>query len=299
MNDKPRRVTLSKSHRGTPEGRELIELLTELSADGQVTREELTRLRQWLEVDRGIDFPACPFLYEVLDTIAQDGEITEDELDSLALAIERVLPPDVRFVAALKRKERRAARRKDAAAQRTAGRLARTEARERARPLHRADFLIAGARRSEERREGCEALQVGDAVILEREPDNTHDENAILVLSTDDAELGYVPRENASQMAPLIDSGAQVNATVKKLWEANDGHIIPIVIANLLHQHHASATSVEPRSPLRSPLRSSPEPAPVRSAAIPPAAARRGCGFVLVLCMLALALVVIAWARVG
>ena len=56
MDDEPRRVTFSRAHRSTPAGRELIALLTELSADGQVTPEEMQRLRDWLEVDRGVDF---------------------------------------------------------------------------------------------------------------------------------------------------------------------------------------------------------------------------------------------------
>ena len=104
-------VTLSKAQRETTVGRELIELLVELSADGTVSREELERLRSWLEVDHAVDFPALPFLYETIDQISSDGEITEDELDRLALAIERVLPKDIRVEAAAKRQEARKARR--------------------------------------------------------------------------------------------------------------------------------------------------------------------------------------------
>ena len=89
------RVTLTKAHCETPAGHELIELLAELSADGNVTREEMERLCAWLEVDRGVDFPALPFLYETIDQISADGEISEEELDLLALAIERVLPEGV------------------------------------------------------------------------------------------------------------------------------------------------------------------------------------------------------------
>jgi hypothetical protein len=248
MSDESRRVTLSKAHRGTPAGRELIELLTELSADGQVTREEMERLRAWLEVDRGVDFPACGFLYEVVETISRDGAITEEELDSLALAIERVLPPDVRLIATLKRKERRAVRRRESATKRAADRAERIEARERAKPLHRGDFIIAGARRSAERREGCESLDVGDTVILEREPDNAHDDNAILVLTDDGTELGYVPRQDARQMAPLLDSGADVKATIKKLLQTDEGHVLPVVISTILQGDHFGAASVEPGS---------------------------------------------------
>lgn len=54
MADERRHVTLSKSDRETPVGRELIDLLTELSDDGNVSREEMERLRRWLEVDHGV-----------------------------------------------------------------------------------------------------------------------------------------------------------------------------------------------------------------------------------------------------
>ena len=97
--EKRRKVTLTKAERESPPGRELIAMLLDLSDDGQVTREEMNRLREWLEVDRGIDVAACAFLYEIVDTIAADGEITDDELDSLMPAIERVLPIDARNIA--------------------------------------------------------------------------------------------------------------------------------------------------------------------------------------------------------
>jgi HIRAN domain len=192
------RVTLSKAERDTPVGRELIDLLSELSADGNVSREEMERLRGWLETDRGVDFPALPFLYDVVDQISLDGDVTEDELDHLALAIERVLPKDIRLSIATKRKlaleARRAAQRemqrKTMIAARVERRAERAAARLRAGVIHEADFPVRGAFRSEERREACERLIVGDTVRLEREPDNAHDSNAILVLGDDDCELG-------------------------------------------------------------------------------------------------------------
>jgi hypothetical protein len=232
-------VTLSKAHRTTPEGRELIALLTELSDDGQVTREEMEQLRQWLEVDRSVDvdFPACAFLYEVVDTIAADGEISEEELDRLVLAIERVLPSDVRLAARQRRRRYREARKREKSARRAKERAelraTRLAERQRSKPLHYADFVIAGACRSEERREGCESLDVGDAVILEREPSNRHDSNAILVLSEDGSELGYVPRTEASEMAALLDAGAEADARVKKLLHTHDDYVLPVVISKL------------------------------------------------------------------
>jgi len=241
----PRRVTLTKVERATPAGIELITLLTELSDDGVVTRDELVRLRAWLEVDRGVDFAACAFLYEVIDTITGDGEITEDELDTLASAIERVLPPEIRKHAAERRKQQRTARREALKAARQAERSATLEAREHAKPLHRGDFIVAGAGRSAERRAACEGLQVGEQVVLEREPDNRHDANAILILNTASDELGYVPREDAAVMAPLLDAGGWVEATVKKIIEARSGHTLPVIISTM-YRH-----SVERPSPAR------------------------------------------------
>ena len=237
-----RMVTLSKSQRETTVGRELIELLVELSADGTVSREELERLRKWLEADHAVDIPALPFLYETIDQISSDGEITEDEFDRLALAIERVLPKEIRVAAAAKRKEARNARRIDQRehqrqamiAERAKKRAARDVERTREGILYQASFAIAGAFRSEERRDACERLIVDDIVTFEREPDNVHDANAILILGGDDRELGYVRREEARDIAPLLDAGAEADVRVHRLWETpDDGHVVPIVLVKV------------------------------------------------------------------
>lgn len=305
MDDERRHVTLSKADRATPVGRELITLLTELSADGQVTRDEMEQLRMWLEVDRGVDFPACPFLYEVVDTISADGEITEDELDCLAIAIERVVPPDVRASAALKRKEHRAARRQEIAAKRAAGReqehAARMQARELARPLHRGDFMVMGAVRSAERRDGCASLDVGEVVVLEREPDNSHDGNAILVLAQGGCELGYVPRELAKQMAPLLDTGANVEATVKKLLTSAEGYTLPVVISTLRRVETSSpatlrrSVSATPSAPVasRAVVHRSPADAPFQSDVVsPPAETTRLNRWIVFACIILLAVAI-------
>jgi hypothetical protein len=243
MSTERRMVTLSKSQRETTVGRELIELLVELSADGTVSRGELERLRKWLEADHAVDFPALSFLYETIDQISSNGEITEDELDRLALAIERVLPKEIRVAAAAKRKEarnaRRIAQREDQRqamiAERAEKRAVRDVARTREGILYQANFPIAGAFRSEERRDACERLIVDDIVTFEREPDNVHDANAILVLGGDDCELGYVRREEASDIAPLLDGGADADVRVHRLWETPDGNVVPIVLVKVRH----------------------------------------------------------------
>jgi hypothetical protein len=115
----------------------------------------MERLRGWLEVDHGVDFPALPFLYEMIDQISSDGDVTEDELDRLALAIERVLPKDIRLAATAKRQQARDARRvaqretqrQILIAARAERRAARDTARARAGVLYEADFPVRGATR--------------------------------------------------------------------------------------------------------------------------------------------------------
>ena len=52
----------------------------------------------------------------------------------------------------------------------------------------------------------------GLPVILQREPDNIFDNNAITVRSADELVLGHVPREIAARLAPMMDSGQPVSA---------------------------------------------------------------------------------------
>jgi hypothetical protein len=48
-------------------------------------------------------------------------------------------------------------------------------------------------------------LQAGDPVQLVREPDHEYDENAIRVLDSAGELVGYVPRQLAAVLAPLMD----------------------------------------------------------------------------------------------
>jgi len=67
------------------------------------------------------------------------------------------------------------------------------------------------------------ALNVGDKLSLEREPSNKFDENAIRVLHPDEeAEdsrfLGYVAKEVAVVIAPLMDEGTEYSAEVYSFY---------------------------------------------------------------------------------
>ncbi len=57
-------------------------------------------------------------------------------------------------------------------------------------------------------------IDPGEQVNLEREAKDTHDRRAIRVENGHDEPVGYLPKNMASWLAPLIDSGA------KSIWMA-------------------------------------------------------------------------------
>jgi len=67
----------------------------------------------------------------------------------------------------------------------------------------------------ENREENVKYVKEGDAVILRREPNNPHDNNAIRVLARNGKDLGYVPREFAEQIAPKMKN--EIKAVIIKL----------------------------------------------------------------------------------
>ena len=57
-------------------------------------------------------------------------------------------------------------------------------------------------------------LKGGDKLILQREPDNRFDENAILVLDDQRRKLGYIPEKDNVVFARLMDAGKFLTAKV-------------------------------------------------------------------------------------
>jgi hypothetical protein len=58
-----------------------------------------------------------------------------------------------------------------------------------------------------------DAVAPGSPLSLRRDPENEHDPNAIMVLAGG-AQAGWVPRELAAELAPLLDAGEDWRALV-------------------------------------------------------------------------------------
>lgn len=57
-------------------------------------------------------------------------------------------------------------------------------------------------------------IKVGDKLILQREPANRFDENAILVLDDKKRKLGYIPEKDNIVFARLMDAGKYLIAKI-------------------------------------------------------------------------------------
>ena len=64
-------------------------------------------------------------------------------------------------------------------------------------------------------------LTVGAALKLVREPNNTHDPDAVAVYFQGD-QLGYVPRAENSAIAGMLDRGETLEASISKLVVEDD-----------------------------------------------------------------------------
>ena len=57
-------------------------------------------------------------------------------------------------------------------------------------------------------------LEAGNKLILQREPDNRFDKNAILVLDEKSRKLGYIPEKDNLVFARLMDAGKYLTAKI-------------------------------------------------------------------------------------
>lgn len=65
-------------------------------------------------------------------------------------------------------------------------------------------------------------LDVGQELLLQRQPNNQYDRNAIAVVHPKTNEqVGFIPKSTASNLAPIIDSGIVCRAFVSAVTGGN------------------------------------------------------------------------------
>lgn len=99
------------------------------------------------------------------------------------------------------------------------------------------DFFIAGWRYYEGN-QVIEQLQPGDNVKFLLDPENVHDNKAVIVFSTDGAKLGYIPAFYSGWMFKIIEEGYNYQATVEDIHpQAIPHRKVSISITGEVSQH--------------------------------------------------------------
>lgn len=65
--------------------------------------------------------------------------------------------------------------------------------------------------------EALDDFELGDELVLEREPENEHDAAAIAIQTPEGHMLGYVPKDDNAIPATLLDQGIMLTAEVSAL----------------------------------------------------------------------------------
>jgi len=224
------RISLTKSQLQTEAGAELLALCQAITEDGSLSEQEIGAMKRWLDDNRSADLPSVAFLTATVERIIADGKVTKEERNELYKAVESALPVEARKEAATHRKMVVAGEQERVRAERRAEKQRAGEERERKRPVASANFMVAGVH-YEGRGDVIEKyVGVDDQVFLARDRQNRHSRNAVEIRLQNGYQIGFVPEDDACEIAPLLDEGCLHFAFVPKVLKGRRAPI-PVVQA--------------------------------------------------------------------
>ena len=234
MAKKPRkpRLSITQKQRQSAAGAELLALCQLITEDGVISKEDILDLRKWLKDHRDSDLPAIGFLTKTVERIIADRRVTREERLELYKAIEKVLPPDERKAAVDSRQKVEARMKERDKAKREAEKQIKRQKGLRQIPVCRANFMVAGVRYEGRPEIIREYAHVNEQVYLVRDRQNQYSANAIEVRLCNGLQIGFVPEEDAVDMAPYFDQGCPHRAHISKILTGGRSPI-PVVQAYL------------------------------------------------------------------
>jgi hypothetical protein len=228
-----------KQRKPNGEVAELIAFVHPLVADGTVDSNAVNQIAAWLAERSHCMLPQFELLRTAIILMGGANALTPESKRALQKAIETVLPPEIRRnVKAVRTAHEIAAKvreREEREAERNRERAERAEARERNRALYRANFMVAGV--SFENREFTirNFLSANQRVLLLRERNNPHDLNAIRIgikrWDGQTFDIGYVPRDVAAIVAPIMDKPHKYRAECTTILDKGR---IPIPVVDIV-----------------------------------------------------------------
>ena len=219
---------LSAADIATGLGAELLSLCQTVTADGRLEPEELAGLRQWLDDAETAQLPAARHLRRVIERVLADGRITPEEYQEVHRALESILPFEARRQALNARLGAQAEDEAAARAARDAERQRLRDERRRGTPLAAATFMVAGVRQQERAATVAQHARAGEPVVLQREPGSPHGVATIAVNLPGGRQLGFVPKDDARRLAPLLDGGCRYSARISEIVSTSRSHV-PVV----------------------------------------------------------------------
>lgn len=207
----PHQVSLTAKQQASDAGVELIELCSTITEDGRLLDPEIEALKDWSERNRNVELPARALLTEKIKRAITVGVISDADRTELQVAIERVLPPEVRHTP------------------KSSPRIADAD---RNLPLETYEFLVADTRKDDRSTVIARYAFNGDEVLLVRDPYNPYSRHAILVRLVSGYDIGHVPEADARTLAVHLDNNLRYRAHIKKILSG--GHTpIPVVTAEV------------------------------------------------------------------
>lgn len=67
-------------------------------------------------------------------------------------------------------------------------------------------------------------------ITLVREPNNAYDKNAIAIFANDNLHVGYIPKQYATLLAPMIDEGRKFTAKAGEIGKYKDTYFVHIIV---------------------------------------------------------------------
>ena len=96
------------------------------------------------------------------------------------------------------------------------------------------DTRVAGTMYNEDIEESADKLSSGSRLDFFREPNNEHDDLAIVIKTQEGRKIGYVPRRDNPVFARLMDAGKELFGRVKEIYRSD--YYIDIEIEIYLHE---------------------------------------------------------------
>ena len=227
-----RGYALSAADVATGLGAELLSLCQSVTADGRLEPEELDGLRQWLDDAESAQLPAARHLRRVIERVLADGRITPEEYQEVYRALESILPLEARRQALNARLGAQAEDEAAARAAREAARQRLPDERRRGTPLASVTCMVAGVRQQARAVTIQQHARAGEAVLLQREPGSPHGMATIAVKLTGGQQLGFVPKDETRQLAPLLDGGCRYAAQISEIIGTSRSRV-PVVRADV------------------------------------------------------------------